>query len=1376
MAYMARFPEMKWDVSNVAEEFKLFKQRIELCLLDHNIEDKKKQATKIKIALGNEGLRRLNASGLTPLEQEDPHKIWCLFEDQLKVKVNFRIHRLELMRYKQKPDESIDEFVNRCRTKARECEFSQDELSERLVELVIASTPIEAYQKDLLDKPKGLKIEDLVDAGRKYEAILAGKQCLRTLQNGQVDSIRKDSRQCGNCGLRHPPKRCPAFRDACHACGTQGHWSAMCRKTKAKGTKPQQQMPEHSKRPKDGQDHSRNYRGKSGHQKSKSRSQEQGKSKSQQSKHPSQHRSKHVDELDVDVVQSEHEEKELHTIQVMINSIDAVQTEAMTTLNIKCPQLGGQDRLRAKIDTGASGNILPLWKLKDLYGNHWKDVLSPTRAQLAAYNNTPIPCLGSITISCQYKDSPWEKQTWYVVNVDGPVIVGLPTCRKLDVVTINEIHRSISEKGARPPIQSVRDLQQAFPKQFDRIGSFKGEATLHLKDDATPSIDPPRKCSVHVQQKLEKELDQMEKNGVIKKVDHHTDWCNSLTTALKKDGSLRICLDPRKLNQSLKRCPHKVPTLEELNPAFSQAKYFSKLDAKAGYWSVHLDEASQELTTFRSPFGRYCFRRLPFGLSVSQDIFQQRMDTIIAQVPGCVCIADDVAVFGRTEEEHDANLWRLLEVAQKEGLVFNSAKCVVKTQSINFFGSLYTSQGICPDPSKLEDVREMPSPQNKDELQRILGMMTYLSPYIPNYAEKSAILRELLKKDVPFLWHEDHEEVFQSLKSEISKGACLQYYKPSVHTVLEVDASSKGLGACLLQDGKPIAFASKSLSEAQSNYSNIERETLALVFGITRFHTYLFGSSFTVHTDHKPLEIICRKPLRSAPPRLQRLLVKIQGYDFNVLYKPGSQMTVPDALSRLPNPKKTEDVPIDLHIDEALLVQDTDDDLACFSNTKQVQLQKETSRDPTMKLLSRTIQDGWPDEIRQVPNSLRTFWSYRDELGIVNGIIFKGRQVVVPESLREDILEQLHTSHMGIERTRRLARDTVYWPGISKDIEKIVKTCQACQENQDQQHKEPLEPHDVPPTPWTKLAADLFHLDGTDFLLITDYHSKFPVIRKMHNTSSTSVSTVMREAFSMFGVPAEVVTDNGPQFSGKPFKEMCAKWNIKHTTSSPRYPRSNGLAERMVRTVKSLIKKCRQTGEDLLEAMLHLRATPQADLPSPAEMMFGRKVKTTLPGRSFGYPHTDVHDQLQQRKEKMKHDHDKHAGHELPKLSIGQRVRMLNTDDNTWIPAKVSRVCEEPRSYEVTTPNGKTLRRNRSHLREMFTSQTQHDTSSTTTPDPRRIDLDEEEIQDEEANHHTPQNTDNSERTQNIQSDRHTYTTRYGRQIHRPDRFRNHTY
>ena len=215
----------------------------------------------------------------------------------------------------------------------------------------------------------------------------------------------------------------------------------------------------------------------------------------------------------------------------------------------------------------------------------------------------------------------------------------------------------------------------------------------------------------------------------------------------------------------------------------------------------------------------------------------------------------------------------------------------------------------------------------------------------------------------------------------------------------------------------------------------------------------------------------------------------------------------PDQFDHIGNPKKKADVQIELHNDEVIDVQDKyDHDLASFTPTKQAQLQRESASDPTLKLLRITIQEGWPNVIGQVPSELRVYWPYRDELGVANGIIFKGRQVVIPPSLHSDILSQLHTSHMGIERTRRLAGDTVHWPGISKDIEKVVKTCQACQENQDQQHKEPLEPHDVPPTPWTKIAAYLYHLDRTDFLLITDYHSKFPVIRKMHNTSSASVS------------------------------------------------------------------------------------------------------------------------------------------------------------------------------------------------------------------------------------------------------------------------------
>ena len=240
----------------------------------------------------------------------------------------------------------------------------------------------------------------------------------------------------------------------------------------------------------------------------------------------------------------------------------------------------------------------------------------------------------SLKMLCRYKDCQWRKYKFYVVDVDEPAILGLRACEQMHVVTINAIKSSANcsvpaGTAQKTTVTSIDDLKKQFPDQFDRIGSFEGKNSLFLKRDARPSIDAPRKCSIHLKARLQQELDTMENDGIIRKIEHHTDWCSSITTSVKTDGSLRVCLDPKRLNDNLKRCPHKIPTLEELNPEFAEARVFSKMDAKAGYWSIHLDEASQEITTFRTPFGRYCYRRLPFGLCVSQDLFQQAIIIII---------------------------------------------------------------------------------------------------------------------------------------------------------------------------------------------------------------------------------------------------------------------------------------------------------------------------------------------------------------------------------------------------------------------------------------------------------------------------------------------------------------------------------------------------------------------------------------------------------------------------------------------------------------------------------------------------------------------------------------------------------------------------
>ena len=220
----------------------------------------------------------------------------------------------------------------------------------------------------------------------------------------------------------------------------------------------------------------------------------------------------------------------------------------------------------------------------------------------------------------------------------------------------------------------------------------------------------------------------------------------------------------------------------------------SKLDAKAGYWAIHLDEDSQLLTTFRTPFGRYCWQRLPFGLSTSQDVFQARMDKIMEGLNGVVSIADDVCVHGRNAVDRDANQINLMNRAAEKGLVFSSDKCFIKQESISFYGNAYIAEGIKPDPTKVRDIQNMPALQCKEDLQRFLGMMTYLSQYIPRLAENSHMLLGLLKKDTTWTLDSACLKQVDELKEGVSENACLKYYNTTRPLRLEVDASKKGLG------------------------------------------------------------------------------------------------------------------------------------------------------------------------------------------------------------------------------------------------------------------------------------------------------------------------------------------------------------------------------------------------------------------------------------------------------------------------------------------------------------------------------------------------------------------------------------------------------
>ena len=249
---------------------------------------------------------------------------------------------------------------------------------------------------------------------------------------------------------------------------------------------------------------------------------------------------------------------------------------------------------------------------------------------------------------------------------------------------------------------------------------------------------PPGKCPITLCPKVKEHLDKMECLGVITHVDKPTDWVSSITYIQKANGKLCLCLDPSDLNEAICHDHHKMPTVEEVAHEFAHSHFFTKLDTHHGYWSIILDQDSSLLTTFNSPFSRYCFLQLPFGLVCSLDIFQKKMDQILEECQGCIGIADDITMHGHTEAEHDTHLGDLMRIAHKYNLVFNPQKTHVKAQAVNFFGCLYNATGVHPDPGKVDAVHALPAPTNVTELQEFLGLVTYLSPFIPGLSTLTA--------------------------------------------------------------------------------------------------------------------------------------------------------------------------------------------------------------------------------------------------------------------------------------------------------------------------------------------------------------------------------------------------------------------------------------------------------------------------------------------------------------------------------------------------------------------------------------------------------------------------------------------------------------
>ena len=474
-----------------------------------------------------------------------------------------------------------------------------------------------------------------------------------------------------------------------------------------------------------------------------------------------------------------------------------------------------------------------------------------------------------------------------------------------------------------------------------------------------------------------------------------------------------------------------------------------------------------------------------------------------------------------------------MEVVKKVNLKLKKSKCVVAVSELTYLGDTISAEGLKPDKRKVEAIQQMEKPESKDTLQRFLGMVNYLARYIPDLSARTWSLRKLLNQKVMWSWSTEQDKAWQDLKQLITSEQVLKFYDPTKETKISTDASRKGLGAVLQQlHGEkwlPVAYASRSLTDCETRYAVIELETLGITFACERFHQYVYGQSFQIETDHKSLVPIFLKPLVDSPPRIQRMRLRLQKYDFHLSYVPGKWMHTPDALSRAPIKQQTKLTDhVETHIDGVISVLQV-------SDAKQEEIKEETQKDKLMNLLQSTIMNGWPDERGNTPKELHPYWNIRDELSVHKGLILKGSKIVIPQSMRKEILMKIHTGHQGKEKCKRRARQVVYWPGINSDIDNVVESCETCQRHQHQQQKEPLMPYPVPKRPWQDVATDLCEINKKEYLVLVDAYSSYPEVIPMTRQTTQAVIKGMKMTFARHGIPDTVHSDNGPCYSSKEF-------------------------------------------------------------------------------------------------------------------------------------------------------------------------------------------------------------------------------------------------
>ena len=773
-------------------------------------------------------------------DREDYTVVLRKFEEYCRPKKNVIYERFRFWSRWQKEGEPFDHWVKELRLMAKDCEFQEEEnmIRDQIVYHVFDKT----VQGRMLRNTE-LKLKDACDICRAAES--SQNQLTEMRRQDAATPVSevgtKNQVKCFQCNeFGHISTNCPKGshsanenKPQCFNCSGYGHMSRDCPSGDS--------YPRGRRRPRRRGRGRGGRGGRGGHQ---------------------------VDEIQ-DATEDTEEFSSLSLQSIQIDTVDNPSNQRFVKFHFHDPSKRKSMEKGLKVDSGAAANVIPVPEYRMMYPDRFdmrgfplQQYIKKSNRRLEAYGGIEVPHHGTVNLPCQFGSKKFMCK-FYLCDTKGTMLLGLPTCEALGIVQINteapriesvdidavkdrgngNVGAQVDEKkyiasdtpmNERPPIKDKTDLLAMYPECFhDRDKHFLNfEYSIKVDPSVEPKVHPPRRVPFELKPKLEAKLAEMEQKGVITRVPEPTRWVNSMVVETKSNGDVRVCLDPTDLNKALLREYHPIPIVDEIVPELNGSDLFTKLDLKDGYWHVKLDKESSYLTTFSTPYGKFRYERLPFGLCVSQDIFQYKIDETYGKCEGTIGISDDITCHGKGHKHHDYRLHAAMERTREANLCLNYDKITVKQPSVKFFGNIYSAEGVKADPDKVKAITEMRPPETKGEVKSFLGMVNYLQKFIPRLSEHTSLLRSLERKGVHFTWSTEHQNSFENIKQLVSNCMSLSYYDRKKEVTLQCDYSEKGLGVALVQEGRPIQFASKALIDDENDFAPIEGEMLGVVHGI----------------------------------------------------------------------------------------------------------------------------------------------------------------------------------------------------------------------------------------------------------------------------------------------------------------------------------------------------------------------------------------------------------------------------------------------------------------------------------------------------------------------------------------------------------------